>query len=96
MRIDALEASAESLTVDQKAQRLLRGDHVSEGVMKMWRGLPVDQYESIIEGKYQSDMLRAGVVFIIDLQHGLCRGNWAVKRPASGLYAAQAHERCLK
>lgn len=63
VRIDALEAAAESLTVDQKAQRLLRGNHVSEGVMKMWRGLPVDQYESIIEGKYQSDMLKAGIVF---------------------------------
>jgi hypothetical protein len=63
VKIEALEAAAAQLTPEQKAQRLLRGDHISEGVLKMWRGLPVDRFEAIINGKYESDMLKAGVVF---------------------------------
>lgn len=51
------------MTVDQKSQRLIRSGNVSEGVMKMWRGLPIDQYESIINGKYATSMLKEGVVW---------------------------------
>jgi hypothetical protein len=58
-----LEAQAAQLTVEQKAQRLMRNDHISEQVLKMWQGLPIDQFEVIINGKYERDMLKAGVVW---------------------------------
>ena len=63
IKIEALEAQAATLTPEQKAQRLLRNDKVSDQVLKMWQGLPLDQYESIIEGKYEREMLKAGVVW---------------------------------
>jgi len=60
---EVIEAAAAKLTVDQKSQRLLRGGHISEQVLRMWRGLPVDQYESLIESKFERDMMKAGIVF---------------------------------
>ena len=63
VRIETLEEAAKSLTVDQKSQRLLRGDHISESVLKMWRGLPVDQYEAMIAKRFETDMLKPGIVF---------------------------------
>lgn len=63
VKLEVLEAAAAKLTVDQKSQRLLRGDHLSQGVMKMWRGLEQDQYEALIKSKYDSAMLKAGAVW---------------------------------
>ena len=63
VRIETLEAAAAKLTTDQKAQRLLRGNHISDGVLRMWRGLPIDQYEAMIASKFERDMLKAGIVF---------------------------------
>lgn len=63
VKMQDLEAAADVMTVDQKSQRLIRSGNVSEGVMKMWRGLPIDQYESIINGKYATSMLKEGVVW---------------------------------
>ena len=63
VKMEALEAAAAKLTVDQKSQRLLRNDLVTEQALRMWRGLEVDQYESIINNKYEQEMLKAGVVF---------------------------------
>ena len=63
VKMAKLEADAKLMTVDQKSQRLLRQDHVTEQTLRMWRGLPVEQYEAIINGKYERDMLKAGVVF---------------------------------
>lgn len=63
VRMSDVEAAAGDLTTEQKAQRLLRGDHVTERTLKMWRGLPVEQYETIIEGKFEREMLAAGIVW---------------------------------
>lgn len=63
VKVETLEAAAAQLTPEQKAQRLLRGDHISQQVLKMLQGLPVDQFETIINGKYERDMLKAGVVW---------------------------------
>lgn len=63
VRQAVLEAQAAKLTTEQKGQRLLRGKHISESVLKMWQGLPIDQYEAMIEGKYERDMLKPGIVF---------------------------------
>lgn len=61
--IEEKEAKAEKLDVHDKASALLKADAVAPNVMKMWQGLPIDQYESIIEGKYKSTFLQAGTVF---------------------------------
>lgn len=63
VQMATLETAAKKLTPEQKAQRLLRGDHISEKVLKMWQGLPVEQYESMIESKFERDMLKPGIVF---------------------------------
>lgn len=63
VRQAVLEAQAAKLTTEQKGQRLLRGKHISESVLKMWQGLPIDQYEAMIESKYERDMLKPGIVF---------------------------------
>lgn len=58
-----VEAAAATMSADDKAQRLFREDKISEGVLKMWRGLPVEQYEALVNGKYERDMLKPGIVF---------------------------------
>ena len=63
VKLEKLEADAKLMSADKKAQRLLRNDKISEGVLKMWRGLPLDQYESLIDGKYEKEMLKAGVLW---------------------------------
>ena len=63
VKMSDLEEAAAKLTTEQKAQRLLRGDHISENVLKMWQGLPIEQFEKNIESKYERDMLRPGVVW---------------------------------
>lgn len=58
-----LLTAAEQLTAEQKARELFKGGHLTEGVLKMWQGLPIEQYESLIQGKYAKDVLKAGVVW---------------------------------
>ena len=63
VKVAQLEEEAALMSPDRKAQRLLRNDKISEGVLKMWRGLPLDQYEALIDSKYEKEMLKAGVVW---------------------------------
>lgn len=55
-----------SLTPEQKAQRLLRANAISENVLKMWQGMPKDQYESSVNTAFEGRMLKAGIVFTPD------------------------------
>jgi hypothetical protein len=63
VKVADLEAAAANLDVHQKAQELLRRDMVDPRVLRMWQGLPMDQYESIIETKYAKEALKAGIVW---------------------------------
>jgi hypothetical protein len=63
VQIDDLKAAAAAMDSEQKARALFKGGHLSEQVLKMWQGLPVEQFDSIIDGKYERDMLKAGVVW---------------------------------
>ena len=63
VKVAELEAQAADMTADQKARRLLRNDKINEGVLRMWQGLPQEQYEKLIESRYQSQMLTPGVVW---------------------------------
>jgi hypothetical protein len=66
VRMADKEAAAEQMDSEQKARELFRRGLVTEPVLKMWQGLPIDQFESIINGKYDRDVLRAGVVWTDD------------------------------
>jgi hypothetical protein len=61
--IDEIEAEMEAVELDEKAKMLLRGNHIAPNVLRMWQGLPQEQYEGIINGKFETHFLRAGVVF---------------------------------
>jgi len=63
VRIDDLQAAADAMDSEQKARALFKGGHLSEQVLKMWQGLPIEQFEKIIGAKYERDMLKAGVVW---------------------------------
>lgn len=63
VKASVMEEAAAKMTADDKAQRLFREDKISEGVLKMWRGLPIEQYESMVDGKYEREFLKPGIVF---------------------------------
>jgi len=63
VRLQTLLDAAEKLTPQQKAQRLLRNNKISEGMLKAWQGLPLEQYEKLVASRYESQMLKAGVVW---------------------------------
>jgi transposase len=56
-------AKTDKLTVHDKAADLLAAHAVSPNVLRMWQGLQIDEYEKIINGKYESEFLQSGVVF---------------------------------
>ena len=57
------ERQAASMSVEDKAQELLRADLIDPKVLRMWRGLPLDQYEAAVSTRYQNSVLRPGVVW---------------------------------
>ncbi len=63
VKMEVLEAEAAKIPTDEKAQILIRKNLVSNQVMTMWRGMQLDQYNALIEGKYEREMLRPGVVW---------------------------------
>lgn len=63
VRLQTLLDAAEKLAPEQKAQRLLRNNKISEGMLKAWQGLPLEQYEKLVASRYESQMLQAGIVW---------------------------------
>lgn len=63
VKMEVLEAEAAKVSTADKAQILIRKNLVSNQVMTMWRGMQLDQYNALIEGKYEREMLRPGVVW---------------------------------
>ncbi|WP_440111786.1 PLxRFG domain-containing protein [Acidovorax sp. BL-A-41-H1] len=61
--VDDLEQKYANMPADDKAQMMLRAGRLDAGVLKMWRGLPLDQYESAINTRFQSTILKPGVVW---------------------------------
>jgi len=60
---EALNAKYRNTTPDEKAQILLRTGKIQEQMLKAWRGLPVDQYNTIINNKFDSTILKPGVIW---------------------------------
>lgn len=63
VRVDDPVAAAEKLTAEEKARSLLRQDKISAGMLRAWQGLPLEQYEKLVESRYESQMLKAGIVW---------------------------------
>jgi N12 class adenine-specific DNA methylase len=63
IKASVMEEAAAKMGVEEKAQRLFRENKVTEGLLKMWQGLPIAQYEALIEGKYGREFLKPGIVF---------------------------------
>lgn len=63
VKVKDLEAGAAALTVDDKAHQMLRAKVMDPNVLRMWQGLPIEQYETMINGKYEREMFKAGVVW---------------------------------
>lgn len=60
---EALNAKYRNATPDEKAQILLRTGKIQAQMLKVWRGLPVDQFNAIINNKFESTILKPGVVW---------------------------------
>lgn len=58
-----LEAELGATELDDKAHMLMRAGHIAPNILRMWQGLPMGQYETIINGKFEKHFLKAGVVF---------------------------------
>ena len=61
--MDELKRRADGLDAEQKANLLMRTGKLTPMVLRMWQGLPIAQFEALVEGKYERDMLKAGVVW---------------------------------
>lgn len=66
VQVDDLAAKYKSLPADEKAQLMLRGERLDPGVLQMWRGLPLAQYEAAVNTSFDSRVLKAGVVWSDD------------------------------
>lgn len=63
VKVMDLEEAAKALTTQDKAQEMLRRNLVDPKVLRMWQGLPIDQYEQAVNTRYQNAALRPGVVW---------------------------------
>ncbi|MEN6584483.1 MAG: PLxRFG domain-containing protein [Sulfuricella sp.] len=63
MRTDDLAKKYEKLDTQKKARMLVATGKLKESVLKAWQGLPIQQYESAVNTRFQSQILKAGVVW---------------------------------
>lgn len=63
VRVDDLQAKYGNLPASEKAQQLLRAGRIDPGVLRMWQGLPVEQFENLINSQFNSKMLKPGVLW---------------------------------
>lgn len=61
--MEDIEAQLGATALDDKAHMLVRAGHIDPKVLRMWQGLPQDQYEGIINGKFEKEFMKPGVVF---------------------------------
>lgn len=58
-----LEQKYASLSAEAKGKMLVASGRLEPGVMRMWQGLPLEQFENLINSRFESQMLKAGVVW---------------------------------
>lgn len=60
---EALNAKYRNMPADEKAQMLLRTGKLDDRVLKMWKGMPIDSFEKAVASKFESTILKPGVVW---------------------------------
>lgn len=80
--VEDMEKESTKLSLEDKAGKLLRANHVAPNVLRMWQGLPQDQYESIINSKFEQHYLQPGIVWT----PAELRGQWGLTDAQAGLY----------
>lgn len=63
MSMEALRNKYKGLTAEQKAEVLMAAGKVQPNVMAMWRGQKLDQFETLINNKFESAILKTGTRF---------------------------------
>jgi hypothetical protein len=61
--VDAMQKKYANLPANDKANMMLEAGRLDAGVLRMWRGLPLAQFESLINSRFDSKVLKAGVVW---------------------------------
>nr|WP_279088094.1 PLxRFG domain-containing protein [Comamonas thiooxydans] len=61
--VEDLTKKYANLGVHNKAAMLLKANRIDAGVLAMWQGLPAQQYENMINTRFESKILKAGVVW---------------------------------
>ncbi|WP_167009250.1 PLxRFG domain-containing protein [Comamonas sp. Tr-654] len=61
--VEDLTKKYANLGVHNKAAMLLKANRIDAGVLAMWQGLPAQQYEKLIDSRFESKILKAGVVW---------------------------------
>jgi hypothetical protein len=62
VKVDELRERSLTMTDEQKQRDLLRAG-LSENVIKMWQGLPLEQYQRTLQTAYENRILRPGIVW---------------------------------
>ncbi|MEG0052210.1 MAG: phosphoribosyltransferase, partial [Comamonas sp.] len=63
MLVDDLQKRYANLSVHNKAAMLLKHGKIDAGVLAMWQGLPLAQFEKQINSRFESMFLKAGIVW---------------------------------
>lgn len=63
VRVDDAAAEAARMTTEQKAEALRRRDKLPEGMLRAWKALPGDQFAKMIDSRYESQLLKPGLVW---------------------------------
>lgn len=61
--VEDLTKKYANLSAHNKAAMLLKANRIDAGVLAMWQGLPAQQYENMINSRFESEILKAGVVW---------------------------------
>ena len=61
--VEDLTKKYANLSAHNKAAMLLKANRIDAGVLAMWQGLPAQQYEKLIDSRFESKILKAGVVW---------------------------------
>ena len=63
MLADALAGKYQNMPAADRAQLMLRAGQLDAGVLKMWLGLPQGQFEANVNTRFDSEVLKPGVVW---------------------------------
>ncbi|KGG90963.1 hypothetical protein P245_14440 [Comamonas thiooxydans] len=61
--VDDLQKRYANLSAHNKAAMLLKHGKIKSEVLAMWQGLPVGQFEKLINSRFESKFLKAGIVW---------------------------------